>query len=51
MEKIAFIVNPVAGGGKTRNLIPLINKKMQEKNVNYEIMMTKRPKEAVNIAK
>lgn len=51
MEKIAFIVNPVAGGGRTKNLIPMIDRKMEEKKVDYKIVLTKKPKEAITIAK
>ena len=50
MDKIVFIVNPVAGGGRTKKLIPMIDKKMNEKKMDYRIILTNGPKEATTIA-
>lgn len=51
MEKILFIINPVAGGGRTKELVPLINNTMEYKGIEYDIVFTKRPKEGTDIAK
>ncbi|NLY77110.1 MAG: diacylglycerol kinase family lipid kinase [Tissierellia bacterium] len=51
MEKILFIVNPIAGGGRTRSLIPMIDEKMQEKEVDYKIVLTSGPKDATLLAR
>lgn len=51
MEKIVFIVNPIAGGGRTKRLIPMIDNKMNEVNMDYKIILTNGPKEATAIAK
>lgn len=50
MSKILFIINPVAGGGKAKGLIPLIKEIMNKHKKDYEIKLTTRPKEAINIA-
>lgn len=50
MDKLLFIINPTAGGGRTTNIIPLIEKKMKEKNITYKIILTTEPKEATRIA-
>lgn len=51
MERILFIINPVAGGGRTKKLVPLINDIMAQKNIEYDIVFTTRPKEGTDIAK
>lgn len=51
MDGILFIVNPVAGGGKAKKLIPLIEKTMKECNKKYKIIITTEPEEATEIAK
>lgn len=50
MEKILFIINPVAGGGRTKELVPLINSTMEDKDMEYDIVFTTRPKEGTEIA-
>lgn len=50
MGEILFIVNPVAGGGKAKDLIPLIEEVMDEHKKDYEIILTSEPKEAIEIA-
>lgn len=50
MCNILFIINPTAGGGKTKSLIPIIEEKMKENNINYCIHLTTRPREATKIA-
>lgn len=46
-----FILNPVAGKGKTLGLIPEIKKQCEEKNLDYEIFITQYPEHATEIAK
>ena len=50
MDNILFIINPVAGGGRTKEIIPLIEETMEKHEKDYQIMLTSRPKEAINIA-
>lgn len=50
MEKILFIINPIAGGKTTRELIPLIERTMKDNKIEYEILLTKKPKEATELA-
>lgn len=50
MDRILFIINPVAGGGKAKELIPLIKEIMDKYNREYKIILTKEPKEAIHIA-
>lgn len=50
MDTLLFIINPVAGGGKAKKLIPIIEEKMQEYNIKYEMEFTTKPKEAIKIA-
>lgn len=50
MNKLLFILNPVAGGGNARNLEPLIEEAMKDHNIEYDIVFTTKPKEAIKIA-
>ena len=50
MEKILFIINPVAGKKNTKELIPLIETTMKENKIPYEILLTKKPKDATKLA-
>ena len=50
MDKILFIINPVAGGGKARGLISLIEAKMKKYKKEYRIQLTTKPEEAIKIA-
>ncbi|WFA08301.1 diacylglycerol kinase family protein [Tissierella sp. Yu-01] len=50
IRKVLFIVNPVAGGGKTLGVLPLIEKRMKENSINYKIIMTQGPRDATKIA-
>ncbi|HLR34341.1 MAG TPA: diacylglycerol kinase family protein [Tissierellales bacterium] len=47
MDKILFIVNPIAGGGRAKDYIPIIKEVMKENNKDYNIVNTKAPKEAI----
>lgn len=49
--EILFIVNPVAGKGKSNSVVKNIKEKMMAFNVPYKIKMTTRKKEAEEIAK
>jgi diacylglycerol kinase (ATP) len=51
MEKILYIINPVAGGGKTKELVPLIENTMSNKDIDYDIVFTTKPKEGTDLAK
>jgi len=46
-----FIVNPVAGKGKALALIPVIQQYCEEKKLAYEVIITKYPGHATEIAK
>lgn len=50
MRKILFIVNPVAGGGRPKAIIPIIENRMKDNNIEYKIINTTKPKEAIKIA-
>jgi len=50
MKSLLFIINPIAGGGRTKRVIPIIEKTMNESNIEYKIQYTKEPKEATRIA-
>lgn len=45
-----FIINPTAGGGRSKSLIPIIEEEMKKRNINYELTITQNPKEAIKIA-
>lgn len=50
MVNILFIINPIAGGGKAKALIPLIENTMNKNNRQFKIQITKRPKQATEIS-
>jgi len=45
-----FIVNPIAGKGKSKKIVPLIEETMKKNNVNYQIVETSAPGSAKEIA-
>lgn len=49
MEKVLFVINPVAGGGRAKNLTSLIEEKMRANNIEFEVIQTTKPKEATRI--
>lgn len=51
MDGILFVVNPIAGGGKAKELIPLIETTMDKHKKRYKIIITERPEDAIEIAK
>ncbi|MCR2045469.1 diacylglycerol/lipid kinase family protein [Anaerosalibacter massiliensis] len=50
MGDILFIVNPIAGGGKSKGFVSLIKEIMDESKRKYEIIVTEKPKEAIRLA-
>ncbi|MDR7854983.1 diacylglycerol kinase family lipid kinase [Tissierella sp.] len=50
MERILFILNPVAGGGKAKALRSLIEEIMDKYNREYDLLLTSKPGEATCIA-
>lgn len=48
--RVLFIVNPAAGKGKAREIIPKIEKVCKERNINYDVKYTTKPYEATKIA-
>lgn len=49
MGGILFIVNPVAGGGRAKELVPLIKEIMDKHKKDYVITLTTKPKEAIEL--
>lgn len=49
MNKLLFIINPIAGGGKAKGLKCLIEEGMKSNKLGYDIIFTSRPKEATEI--
>lgn len=47
---IAFIVNPAAGNGRAYKMIPKIEKVMKERNIEYELFITKYPGDGTRLA-
>lgn len=50
-KKFYFIVNPAAGAGKKLSFLPEIQLFCRKNNLDFEIVLTKQPKEAINLAK
>ncbi|HSH37082.1 diacylglycerol kinase family protein [Schnuerera sp.] len=51
MDKILFIINPIAGGGRAEQIAPMIEKLMKDIKIDYNIVFTKKPKDAIKISK
>jgi YegS/Rv2252/BmrU family lipid kinase len=49
-EKWLFIVNPVAGNGFARSLVPVLENKLKEYSIDGEIVFTERPGHAVELS-
>lgn len=47
---VLFIVNPIAGKGNAKTIVPIIEKICREKDIVYEIIYTKSPKNGTEIA-
>jgi diacylglycerol kinase (ATP) len=48
---ILFIANPVAGKGRAKEIVPIIERICFEKGIDHKIRYTTRPKEAIELAK
>ncbi len=46
-----FIANPTAGKGKTKNLLSSIQHYLDKKKIDYQIIITSKPGDVINIAK
>lgn len=49
MEKLLFIINPVAGRARSKELIGLIEKEMQNYPEDFSIQVTKGPEDAIDL--
>jgi len=49
-KKFYFIVNPAAGAGKKLSFLPEIQSFCQGHNLDFEIVLTKQPKQAIELA-
>lgn len=50
MSRILFVLNPIAGAGKAKALIPLIEEMMDKHKIEYEIILTTKVEEAISIS-
>jgi diacylglycerol kinase (ATP) len=50
-EKWAFIVNPISGNCFGKTMVPVIEEKIKQYNINAEIILTERPGHATELAK
>lgn len=50
MEKILFIVNPIAGGGRSNALIPMIEDYMNKYSRDFKIEISEKPEHAIKIS-
>lgn len=50
MDKLLFIVNPVAGAGRAKKSVSIIENRLKNENVEFKIVFTKAPKEATQLA-
>lgn len=48
---ILFVVNPVAGKGKSKDMAETIKKICRDNNIEYEMVFTSKPKDATEIAR
>lgn len=51
MTDILFVLNPIAGGGKAKEIEDIINTRMKVHNKDYDIIFTSKPLEAIDIVK
>ena len=49
--KTLFIVNPIAGKGRAKTIVPLIEETCSQSKINYTIQYTTGPKNAITLAK
>lgn len=50
MKKYLFIINPIAGSGRAKAVEHLIEEMMKKNSMDFEIVLTTEPKEAISIA-
>ena len=50
LKNILFIVNPIAGSGKGQKLISAIEERMEKESIEYEIAISHKPKDSIDIA-
>lgn len=50
MEELLFIINPIAGGGKTEEFKERIEAKMRKQSRSFKILLTTKPKDAIKMA-
>lgn len=50
MKSLLFILNPTAGGGTASELEDILERSMTSYDLDYEIVLTSRPKEAIELA-
>lgn len=49
--KTLFIVNPIAGKGKAKEIVPLIEEACRNNDIEHSIKYTSKPKEGISIAR
>src|SRR5699024_5281601 len=49
-DKWLIIINPTAGGGKARGLQYIIKEKLENHDIDYDMVFTTRPKEGISLA-
>ena len=49
--KIRFIINPISGGGKHKNILDLLQKNIDIKRFDYDYVFTERSKHATELSK
>lgn len=50
MKSYKLILNPIAGGGKAKSLMPKIEQKFQEAGAEFDLYITKGPQDAIEAA-
>lgn len=51
MNRYKFILNPIAGGGRAKSMMPVIEKYFQEAKLDYEIYQTSGHQDAIGAAR
>lgn len=51
MERTLFVLNPIAGGGRAKDLEELIKNEIKDLDIKYDIVCTTKPEEATEIVK
>jgi diacylglycerol kinase (ATP) len=50
LKSYKFILNPIAGGGKAKTLMPKIEKRFKESGANFDLYITRGPEDAIEAA-